>query len=276
MTFLDDIWKKFKTVPKAKEIRPTTENTVVISPDTTELKNFDALLNAYEHTEVEALRSATTFKNMEVLKTLVDEPKEEFPELRFSKIKQHLGDPECHETVRQERWHINLHCTACSSLNLKRIPQIPSKSPNNHRYRCLDCGHEFSDDSESPLERGTPPLQVWMQCWYLLGCTDSLMYIATKLGLELAVIESMVRQLQKIFNAKKPLTHFLSFEEWSEQTAALRHQLQDDLQKQYEHLNANIATLPKDTAEFRRQQNLRRTLDTVPEPPITTPGKKRG
>jgi transposase-like protein len=216
-------------------------------------------------------------ENLKILQEIVNQPKEEIPELRFTSIKKHLGTPESHETVRQERWHINIHCPNCRSTQLKRLAQIPSKSSHNHRYQCLDCGFEFNDDTGTPMEKGLPPINIWMQCWYLMGCTDSINFIAAKLNLDISVVEMMMRQLQKTFQAQKPLTHFLGFDEWSEQSQALQKQLREDLLRQFEVLNANVATTPKDTGEFRRQQNLRRTLTATTEPPSpsNSPGKRR-
>jgi hypothetical protein len=98
-----------------------------------------------------------------------------------------------------------------------------------------------------------------------MGCTDSLSYIANKLGLDLVHVEKMARQLQKTFSAKQPLTRFIGFTEWHKQSQHLRSQLKDDLMRQYEKLNANVATQPTDTAEFRRQESIRR------DPSMKTP-----
>lgn len=273
MTFLNDIWKKFKS--------PTVDKSPSVDSGDLEMstESLKETAEAFQENEKEYLEREQVLDNLKVLKKIVDQPKEnDLNELslRFSEINKHLGDPECHETVRQDRWKNNIQCPNCQSTHLKRLQQLASKSPHNHRYRCLDCLLEFNDDSETPLEKGAPPLNIWMQCWYLMGCTESLTYIATKLNLDLPTIEYMVRQLQKTFNAQKPLTHFLGYEDWSKQAFELRKQLKEDLLKQYELLDANVATIPKDTTEFRRQQNLRRTLSSTPEPPSSpTIGRKK-
>jgi len=161
MTFLNDMWKKFKAPPEA----PSFENKP-LSKNKTEAQT---VLAAFEHNEVETLKMDSVINNLNILKALIDQPKEEKPELRFTTIKQHLGPPECHETIRKERWPQNINCPSCHSINLKRLAQLPPKSPHNHRYKCLDCGLEFSDDTDTPMERGIPPIHIWMQCWYLLG-----------------------------------------------------------------------------------------------------------
>ncbi len=168
-------------------------------------------------------------------------------------------------------------CPNCNSSNLKRLAQLPSGSPHTHRYRCLVCLLEFNDDSGTALEGIQPPINIWIQCWYLMGCTDSLTYIATKLNLDLATVERMAQQLKRIFSVQKPITRSLDFDTWCKQSEGQVKQLKDDLVKQYELLDANIAVTPKDSAEFRRQQHLRRTLEPTLDPTAATrgPAKKR-
>jgi transposase-like protein len=280
MTFLNDLWKKFKSpvTPNKEEGTGGVEGVLETHQASNPTKALKQTAEAFQKAEEEYLRKDQLLDNLKALKELLDQPKEEAPEFRFTKINQHLGDLECHETVRRDRWGNKITCPSCQSANLVRLAQLPNKSPLNHRYRCLTCGTEFNDDSGTPIEKGVPPINIWMQCWYLMGCTDSLSYIATKLNMDLAIVESMVLQLKKIFNAQKPLTHFLEFEEWNNQAQELRNQLKEDLLKQYEVLDANVSTAPKDTTEFRRQQNLRRTLNssTSTDPTNPTPrGKKR-
>lgn len=292
MTFFNDLWKKFKQpIQEVNEKQSQKSGVSEDSPDMVKkdfdslfksssvLKNAESVLSAFEHLETE---STHVYQNLSKIKNVVEEPKILHPltptdkqklELRFSTIKQHLGTPECHETVRQERWQPNIHCPDCNSGNLKRLTQIPPQTPYKHRYRCLECGLVFNDDSGTPLEQNIPPLNIWMQCWYLLGCTESLTYIASRLNLDLTTVEYMAEQLRIIFKAKQPLTRFVDYEEWSKQSQHLRAQLKEDLLKQYERLSADIAGVPKDTAEFRRQQNLRRDLVSSTNAPST--GKKR-
>lgn len=269
MVFLDDLWNRFKVfcqiIPSARPNMPIAEKS---PPPVSHTPNTDALsVDTFEEHQVdyESLSVDTVIANLRALKGLISQQKEEKPELRFSKIQKHLGIPECYETIRQERWYINIHCPDCLSTQLKRLAQIQPQSLYNHRYRCLDCSAIFNDDTGTPIDQNIPPLKIWMQCWYLMGCTDSLSYIANKLGLPLSTIEQMSRQLQKTFNAKQPLTRFVGFTEWHKQSQHLREQLKDDLLRQYEKLNANVATAPKDTAEFRRQESLRR------DPSMKTP-----
>lgn len=281
---LFSLWNKFKQ-PLSKGNKKklpdadTDDTTVVMEEENlkhtalSSSEKIDAISNAFQQTEIEILERNKVLSNLNALKELMDQPKENTPEMRFSKISQYLGESECHETVRQERWPVEIFCPNCLSKNLKRIAQLPTQKPHNHRYLCLDCDTAFNDDSGTAMEHGTPPLNVWMHCWYLMGCTESLNYIAKKLGLELGMVEFMAVQLQKTFHAKQPLTRFLGYDEWNKQSQQLRQQLKEDLLLQYERLSANIATVPKDTAEHRRQSILRTEL----KPSITPPsgGKKR-
>lgn len=275
MTLFNDLWKKFKVPPQEFEGLEGDSHPIDTGPSEpgSPTNTVENVLNAFQQAEVESLEQDVLTSKMLTLKSIVSEPKEEKLEVRFSKIKENLGSAECYETVRQERWPDNIRCPDCQSQNLKRIAQLPSAPPNKHRYRCLDCGELFDDDTGTPMEREVPSLNVWMHCWYLMGCTDSLTYIATKLGLELSLVEAMIERLRETFHTQKPLTNFLRFEEWNKQSQHLRTQLKEDLLREYERLNANVATVPKDTAEYRRQLNLRRDLKPSTAPP--SGGRKR-
>jgi len=267
MTFLNDLWKKFKTPPS-----PTQWDSTDIKLD-----NPEEILKAYQHNEAEAEQVEQTSKNIEEMRSLAPAASETNLNQRLSKLKEHLGPLEAYETIRQEKWYPNIHCPNCSSNHLKRLPSPEKESRENHRYICLDCVHEFTDGDDLPGDQDIPPLNIWMQCWYLMGCSDSLSYIATILGLDLGTVEYMAEQLRLIFNANAPLSKNLEFEEWEKQSLELRKHLQEDLLKRFELLDANVSTSPKDTSEFRRQQNLRRTLtaSTAPPPPKTTGRKRR-
>lgn len=266
MSFLSDIWKKLNA-PASSD---TLDNDVAVTEK-------EPVLNTFIEAETEHLQNEDILNHLIALRARLTEPKEESPELRATEITEQVALPESFETIRQERWYPNIHCPNCNATNLKRLAQVPSKSPHNHRYRCLECLLEFSDDSDTPLETGQPPLNVWMQCWYLMGCTDSLTYIAAKLNLDLTTVERMAQQLKRIFSVQKPRTNALDFDSWQKESKEQFKQLKDDLIKQYELLDANVAITPKDLTEFRRQQNLRRTLEPTLDPTAATrgPGSKR-
>lgn len=272
MTLFNDLWKKFKETPTSNpSSRPKRPESKTAETHRTQ----EQVVNDFQAVELESLNSKELIAKLQHLKELVDLPKEEQPELRFTQIQQNLGPGETHETVRQERWPEDIDCPNCHSKQLKRLPPLANQSSHNHRYQCLSCDTIFNDDSGTPMEAGIPPINVWMQCWYLMGCTDSIVYIAQKLGLDLSVVEMMVDRLQKTFHAQKPLTRFMGFEDWNKQSQHLRTQLKEDLLREYESLNANVATAPKDTAEFRRQQHIRRELKPSIAPPSPTVGGGR-
>lgn len=277
MTLFNDLWKKFKETPtKEPGTRPLNFSKVQDSQVNEQPpRTIARVLDDFQQVELESLEKASLASKLDTLKKLVEQPKEDKPELRFTQIKQNLGPSESHETVRQERWPEDIYCPSCQSTHLKRLPPLPSQSEHNHRYQCNDCGYIFNDDSGTPIEQGIPPINIWMQCWYLMGCTDSISYIANKLGLDLATIEMMVDRLQKTFLAKKPLTRSTSFDEWTKQSQHLRTQLKEDLLREYELLNANVATVPKDTAEYRRQLNIRRELTPTITPPSASGGGRK-
>lgn len=275
----------------------------------------EGVVDAFQANEMETLQKHRVIENLKALKDLMQQPKGDALESRFLSINNYLNikstaapsspktqpkeehktihseqrpkpkpettdpsSPECYETVRQERWHSNIFCPHCGSNHIKRLAQITTRSPYNHRYRCMDCDTEFSDDTDTPFEKGIPPLYTWMQVWYLLGCTDSLTYIANKLNLDIASVKVMVRQLQKTFGSKKPLSKFLE-SEWNQQSLLLSKQLKEDLLKQYEFLNADTGLVPKgDSREFLNQQAKRRnpgSPDSTIAPPSSKPGGPR-
>lgn len=209
-------------------------------------------------------QTSRVLANMQMLKSIVDQPKEDRPELRFNQIRTHLGEPECHQTVREERWHPSVFCPYCESTNVKRLDPAEQKSRYNFRYQCVSCSKKFNDDSETPFEGGFPPLEVWMQVWYLVGCTTSLPYIAAKLNLDPQLVQQMINQLQKVFNAKQPLTKFLKYEEWAKQAGHYKKAIKEHIMKKGDLLKGYSVTQPGDTAEYRRQKERRERPSTSP------------
>ncbi len=212
-----------------------------------------ALINryrqAYKNINPEVLLNLSELKEL----TKLEQPN--LPEDYAAQIREHLGEAESGETLRQERWHGKVKCPYCSSINIKRLAIEEQKSRDNYRYLCLSCHKEFNDDSETDMEDNIPSLHSWMFCWYLLGCNSSIQYIANKLGISLTMVEMMVAHLQKIFNAQKPLQSLMSFDEW-----ALKHgknyklSLEKSLLKLTERLRGYSVTQELDTAEVRRQK----------------------
>jgi len=202
--------------------------------------------------------------HLAALKRITSQHKREKPDSAFEEIKQHLGEAESSETLRQERWRGTVTCIYCNSKHIKRVSKEQQKSARNHKYLCLDCDKTFNDDSETSIETGIPPLNNWMLCWYLLGCTNSLQYIAGKLGLSMATIEMMVHQMQKLFKSDQPLTHMLSFEEWSAQHGIkYKPVIEAAIAKQTVLYGMDITGVAKDTGEYRRMKDRSRGVAPV-------------
>lgn len=286
-----DLWKKYSTPQKGLSADPfdsflnpepsvaaATEDAIV-QPEATPL-----LTQQVRH-QTQALANDETVKeNLRNLKQWVDEPKEPQPDLRFFHIRNHLKTPEVYETLRQERWQPMIHCPQCQSYNVSRLVQMPPEPPENHRYRCLDCFFEFNDDTGTPLGENSPPtIQTWIECWYLWGCTDSLNYIAHRLGLDIHTIERMLYLLQQLFQAEKPLSRLDESPQLEEQSRKLKERFKLEIQKTYERLNVQLANVPLDTLQHRHRETIRRhgSLDPGLENkptvrPTTRPSKRQG
>lgn len=171
-------------------------------------------------------------------------------------IRSHLGNVESGETLRQERWKGNVICPFCTSVNIKRLSIEEQTSKENYKYLCLKCQNTFNDDTDTKIEGSVPPLHSWMFCWYLLGCTNSVPYIAAKLGLSITAVEMMIHHMQKIFNTNEPMKHFMSFDEWSLKVGkSYKTALKEALAKQTERFLGFSVGQEVDTAEVRRHKN---------------------
>ena len=213
-------------------------------------------------------------RHLEVLDRLLDMPAEDAPDARAAQIKEMMQLPEAYQALRQARWPTGVHCTDCHSNNIRRLPQLPSDSEHNHRYRCLDCRLEFNDDDGivGGDTTGDASITVWMQCWYLMGCTDSLSYIAHCLGLDLHHVECMVERLKTLLGTYTTPKLNLDMEADEAQNKALNEQLRAELLAHREVLGGgDVTNVPQDTGEYRRQQHLRRHLSASTEPAIAGP-----
>lgn len=219
----------------------------------------------------------TVLFNLSQLKEISKQPKQEKPEAAFAQIQTHLGPAETGETLRQERWHGNkVVCPYCNSKHVKRLSVAEQKTQHNYKYLCVDCKATFNDDSETKMEGTIPPIHTWMMCWYLLGTTTSLQFIATKLGLSLATVEMMVQHMQKLFKAQQPLKNFMSFEEWSlKHGASYKNALQKAQAKITERFRGYNVGQEEDTAEVRRQRS-RVEQDMDPDKPNSPRPRYRG
>lgn len=213
-------------------------------------------------------------RHLQTLDALLEAPPEDAPDARAAQIKETLKLPEAYQALRQARWPTGVHCIGCHSNNIRRLPQLPLDSEHNHRYRCLDCRLEFNDD-DGIVGGDTgddASISVWMQCWYLMGCTDSLSYIAHCLGLDLHHVEWMIQRLKTILGTYTTPKINLDAEADEAQNKALNEQLRAELLAHREALGGgDVTTVPHETGEHRRQQFLRRHLIASTEPAVAGP-----
>lgn len=212
------------------------------------------LINRYRSTYKSV--NPETLWNLSDLKNTISEPKIDNPDVAAQKIQEHLHEAESGETFRIERWHGVVKCPSCKSEKVKRLAIDEQKSKDIYRYRCLSCNESFNDDTETKLETGVPSMHTWMFCWYLLGVTNSVQYIATKLNLNVATVELMIQHMRRLFQANEPLKHVLSFDEWAiSHGKGYKTALQEALAKQVERFRGFSVGQESDTAEVRRAKN---------------------
>jgi len=243
-----------ENTPSSKDKKPQL-NPASVKSTASDLKK---VLSSFEQNGW-ACEDDTLRMNMQALKDATIEPLGVNVELRFNVIMEKLGEEECYETVRQDRWQGEIQCPRCKSKRIKRIDQEDSKSKHNFKYKCVKCKLQFNDDSDTPFEKIPPSLEDWMRCWYLMSCTTSPGYIAAKLNLDLATIKEMMKTLQRVFKSNKPLEKFMQYKQWSNNANHYEQVIkQDIIAKKDELLNAERADSPKDTREYERQRQRRR------------------
>ncbi len=207
--------------------------------------------DAYKHISPDVLFNLSALKE-----TTAPTNTEANLEHKAEAIRNHLGIEESGETLRQERWQGKVTCPFCTSTQIKRLAVDEQPSKEIYKYLCLKCKKTFNDDSESKIEAGLPPLHTWMFCWYLLGSTDSLQFIANKLGLSVTTVEMMIQHMQRLFKANEPMKHFMSFDEWSLKVGkSYKVALQEALAKQVERFRGFSVGQEMDTAEVRKQKS---------------------
>jgi transposase-like protein len=246
--FINHFRKDSKHLDKSTETKP---HTPAKNPEVEIAKEMiNAYRKHYQDIDLDVLR------NLIELKDITNAPKQANPDASFNAIEQRLGEAESNETLRRERWHNKISCPNCGSHRIRNLNHTEQKAHGNFRYNCLECNQYFNASTGTPIESGSPPLSTWMFCWYLLGCTDSLQYIANKLGLDLPTVEAMVRQMQKLFKSQQPLTHFMSFEEWSlKHGTSYKKRIQHEFSRKQELYRGDTTGVPHDTREYARQKN---------------------
>lgn len=204
----------------------------------------------YSHVDLDVLR------NLNEIKEITQSTNSEAPDKALAGIEKRLGEPEVGETLRQERWGKKVKCPECASEQVQKLADSEQKVPHIYKYVCLSCWVTFNDDSHTEMESELPPLYTWMLCWYLYGCTSSIQYIATKLGLDTGLVEMMIKYMQKIFKSSQPLTNFLTFDEWSMKYGkTYKSLIKENLVKKEVLLGRDTAETPADTHEYKKQKD---------------------
>jgi len=276
MAFLSDWWTRFKMSVKNCENVQFQKAVGSASGDPLDVQTMDAQLERIRQSLGDAPPAPiedSVRRHLEVLDALLEVPPENAPDARAAQIKAMMKLPEAYQALRQARWPIGVHCTGCHSNNIRRLPQLPLDSEHNHRYRCLDCRLEFNDDDGIVGDdTGDASISVWMQCWYLMGCTDSLSYIAHCLDLDLHHVEWMMQRLKTMLGTYTNPKLNLNKEADEAENKALNEQLRTELLAHREALGGggDVTGVPKETGEYRRQQHLRRHLSASTEPAVAT------
>lgn len=189
------------------------------------------------------------------IQQILSQPKEVNIEKRAECLEENLTTPASHQALRDNRWKNDTFCPFCKSKNIVQLSLEQQKSADNFKYKCLDCESRFDDDSKTPIEAGVPPISVWMQCWYLLGCTNKLEVIADKLNLELHVVEEMVASLQKSFKAKQPTISNEKQNNWAQYKEVFQKRIAQVIaEKKNELYGGDIVNQARDTAEERKHK----------------------
>lgn len=156
---------------------------------------------------------------------------------------------------RQERWKIGIYCPFCYSNNVKKL----STNSITHvfKYVCLDCDAVFADDTGSPLSGSNIPLQIWLQLWYLNQYCTSLQYIADKLNLDLNIVINMLHSMRQLFQQDQLLADKNnSLNEVNNLSNKTTLHLEEKFKK-FLILGGDTGKQPFDTAEYRRQKNIK-------------------
>lgn len=203
-------------------------------------------------------KNKNLMKNLIALKKLVTQPKEKEPNKRFNLMKEYLHNEELKETVKIDKWVPTIYCPKCRSTDLSKIIKN-IHNEDKFTYKCNQCEHEFSEGSDSPFDTSKIPLKTWMECWYLLGLTNSVDYIAAKLHLDIELVKVMIVELQRVFKVQQPLSKFLSYDDWYGESSYFLEKIKEQIIDKHDQLLGKVAiNQEKDTAEERRQKQRRK------------------
>jgi hypothetical protein len=159
-------------------------------------------------------------------------------------------------------FNYNLH-------NLLSILEFPKEYKLKERFEkiestlepafCLDLIHHLnfkntiSVDLEDKSEHHYSRPQILLHLWCLLGCTDSLEYIANYLELSIAEVKELICDLHNTFSIDSLVSRIQGY---YEQNKHIRES--PELYKRSELLGIEPILEPKDTGEARKQRLQRR------------------
>ncbi|MBT4963827.1 MAG: hypothetical protein HON32_06565 [Francisellaceae bacterium] len=211
---------------------------------------LNTLQNKKPDTEHEKLQNS-----MLTLQHIINKPKEDSLDSRANALKKNLGESESHQALRINRWTESVFCPSCKAKSIIQLPIEQQESAYNYKYKCLECENRFNDDSETEIAKGVPPIHLWMQCWYLLGCTNRSEIIAEKLGLEIKAVEQMIFDLQKSFKSKQPSLTTTKQSNWAQHKDLFRKKIAAVVaEKKNELYGGDIVRQAIDTNEERKQK----------------------
>ena len=227
------------------------------------IKYAKDLIQAYKKNP--SLDLSKLYANLKALKSII----ENYPansKLAPTQLTEYLGTAEAHETVRIERWANGIKCPYCECDRVQLIAEENRKLHDYYHYLCSECRQQFNDGTKSPLEHGNPSIEVWMEIWYLYGCTQNISYIASKFGIEVHRIKNMINALQKLFDTQKPATKLEEkFDKWQQKYSAFEKSIKENIIEKTDLLHGkDTPKQAKDTAEHRKQQNRKNLLNIRP------------
>lgn len=213
------------------------------------------LLESIQNTSTEKSNNAEVQKSMLSIQQILSQPKEINLQQRAEGLEEELTDPVSHQALRDNRWSNDTFCPYCNSKSIVQLSTDLQESAYNFKYKCLDCESRFDDDTGTNIETGVPPINVWMQCWYLLGCTNKIELIAEKLNLDLRIVEEMIAALQKSFKSKQPTVSQSKQNSWAQHKELFKKKIaQVVAEKKNELYGGAIVNQARDTAEERKQK----------------------
>jgi transposase-like protein len=208
------------------------------------------------------------YANLRTLKSIIEKCNTDGKvEHAHAQLAEYLDKAEAYETVRIERWADGIRCPYCRCEKIELLAEENRKLHNYYRYLCSECQQQFNDTAKSPLEEEVPSIDMWMEAWYLYGCTQNISYIAAKLGLDTSLVKSMINELQNLFNTKQPVTKLEEkFDKWQQRFSALEKSIKENILEKTSLLHGkDTSKQARDTAEHRKQHDRKHLLNLRPK-----------